>query len=223
MTEFWPKVLTEFWPKVLAESFGFCFLAENTCFLHFFFGLFWDILGARNGREAAKLPKMVWEAPKKAGNTCFLHFFGLFWDILGARNVQNGLGGPKKAEKTCFLHFFGLYWDILSARNGRGGPKTPAFFAFFFRSILGHFGRQKWSGRLSNCPEWSGRHQKGRKHLLFAFFPDYFGTFWALEMVGEAAKLPKMVWKAQKRPEIVWDAVCARACVCWCLRVLGFG
>ena len=37
-------------------------------------------------------------------------------------------------------------------------------------------------------------------------------------MVGEAAKLPKMVWKAQKRPEIVWDAVCARAHACACVR-----
>ena len=48
-------------------------------------------------------------------------------------------------------------------------------------------------------------------------------------MVGEAAKLPKMVWKAQKRPEIVWDAVSARArmrvhaCVRACPCVLACG
>ena len=55
--------------------------------------------------EAAKLPRMVWEAPKRPKTPAFCIFSGLFWDILGARNgrggcqiAQNGLESPKKAR-----------------------------------------------------------------------------------------------------------------------------
>ena len=62
----------------------------------------------------------------------------------GCQTAQNGLGGTKKGRK-----------HLLFA---------------FFRTILGHLGRQK-------CPKWSGRPQKGRKDLLFAFFRIILGHF----------------------------------------------
>ena len=127
--------------------------------------------------EAAKLPKMVWEAPKRPKTPAFCIFSDYFWDILGARNGRGGC-------QNCPVWKAEIVWRALV----REAAKLP---------------KMVWEA------------PKSRKYVLFAFFSDYFGTFWAPKWSGKPKKSQKLSGTLSARARV---HVCVHACLCVLVR-----